>query len=806
MHPKKDKHFSFHIGVHMFAVLTIFVIALLVGYSAKELNMNSRGFLAAALVGTDTTAVISEAMFTVSPSQTMRCDSGITRTSVSFSSNPLSAGVFNLSRDGGSGISILPGDHALANGSYHWSAVVNPKYVGSGVLSGDFVLDNHVCPLVSTTDTTAPAPIEQTVSVGPMLDTATLPSVWSSGSEIPSGTVLSKSPVLRVKVSNALHVKFQLTNPDLSSKSFTEQEGVFRTLGTDIWSIDLTSFNIPDGVYEVIALYETSGGKYYTNGVSFELKRTQVASGTVTTQVTSTTDAVSNLAPIPRPTLKVFVENTPVTDRGHAFSDGEVELRVVTPSAKRITLFAASSTAIELGKAVKDDLLSTEKADVWSFVWDVTGIGAGTYNVFARVLYLDNHQVETDPIVMLLVQPPAKQAVNANEGDQEEGMAPTTTNTETREGILSRVTAPALCVNREECQVYCASHPEEGERCALFARTILERSSRTLLSLADDIDPERIQVVLDNQKRSKEIPEEVATPEKLKDFCSELSNADACTKVLIRNDLASVTTLNEKRQAIAVVKEEERRIFVERIGARIFVDTDMDGVADYDEVNIYHTDPHDQDTDKDGFPDGAEIMARTNPLGGKSMNAAGTSTVVLHDESVKLESPRISGTVSRELLAVEDVSIASTASSESEIASSSKLSFRGRATPNSFVTLFIFSEPIVVTIKTDESGAWTYTLDKTLSDGSHEIYSAITDSGGHILAKSEPLPFVKEASAVSIGSSALLPGNNEPGFFSGASLYAFIAIIIGILGIAFSIIGFMVRRRDTENLPLDRIV
>jgi len=116
------------------------------------------------------------------------------------------------------------------------------------------------------------------------------------------------------------------------------------------------------------------------------------------------------------------------------------------------------------------------------------------------------------------------------------------------------------------------------------------------------------------------------------------------------------------------------------------------------------------------------------------------------------------------------------------------------------VRLYIFSDPIVVTVKADESGAWTYILNKELSDGTHQVISAITDSGGHILAKSESFPFIKEAAAVSIGVPLLPQTAASPGFFSGASFYALIAIIIALLGIGLSMIGFMVYRKgDTEG-------
>ena len=44
-------------------------------------------------------------------------------------------------------------------------------------------------------------------------------------------------------------------------------------------------------------------------------------------------------------------------------------------------------------------------------------------------------------------------------------------------------------------------------------------------------------------------------------------------------------------------------------------DTDGDGLSDYDEVTIWHTDPHTTDTDRDGFTDGVEVKNGYNPSG-----------------------------------------------------------------------------------------------------------------------------------------------------------------------------------------------
>lgn len=64
----------------------------------------------------------------------------------------------------------------------------------------------------------------------------------------------------------------------------------------------------------------------------------------------------------------------------------------------------------------------------------------------------------------------------------------------------------------------------------------------------------------------------------------------------------------------------------------LVVDTDKDGLSDYEEVKIYHTNPLVADTDGDGFLDGNEVKNGYNPNGaGKmpgviSLPATGTSS------------------------------------------------------------------------------------------------------------------------------------------------------------------------------------
>lgn len=284
---------------------------------------------------------------------------------------------------------------------------------------------------------------------------------------------------------------------------------------------------------------------------------------------------------------------------------------------------------------------------------------------------------------------------------------------------------------------------------------------------------------------------EILTRVKDSAMCTSIKEcAVFCEQESAKSPYCAGFTRKEVNPALAVTREEVKKVFSERVGARVFIDSDTDGISDYDEVNIYHTDPEKVDTNGNGLDDGDELIARQDPL--ERTGAVSTTTSVRGEVAEK--DPLIAGNTEPKLLKVDDVSVAKVATSTPD-ARATALTIRGTALPNSFITLYIFSEPIVVTIKTNDLGEWTYTLDKELPDGNHQVISAITDSGGKILAKSEPLPFVKVAEAVTVGrvDLALASTRQEPGFFAGVSLYALIAIIIGIVGSGFLIIGMVVK-------------
>lgn len=65
----------------------------------------------------------------------------------------------------------------------------------------------------------------------------------------------------------------------------------------------------------------------------------------------------------------------------------------------------------------------------------------------------------------------------------------------------------------------------------------------------------------------------------------------------------------------------------------VIVDSDLDGLTDLGEKEIFKTDPLNPDSDNDGFYDGAEVLGGSNPLDGVSPVA----TKIINDRTIVIE-------------------------------------------------------------------------------------------------------------------------------------------------------------------------
>lgn len=100
--------------------------------------------------------------------------------------------------------------------------------------------------------------------------------------------------------------------------------------------------------------------------------------------------------------------------------------------------------------------------------------------------------------------------------------------------------------------------------------------------------------------------------------------------------------------------------------------------------------------------------------------------------------------------------------------------------------------------KTDGNGNWSIVLDKSLADGTHEVYTTVTNNHGEIEARSEPFIFEKSGERmVAITVSGLLTEKAIPPLrtYQFGFLILTISLIILAIGIALVIIGISTQRR-----------
>ena len=236
---------------------------------------------------------------------------------------------------------------------------------------------------------------------------------------------------------------------------------------------------------------------------------------------------------------------------------------------------------------------------------------------------------------------------------------------------------------------------------------------------------------------------------------------------------------NTLKESIAAMEREIAARETEIIAGRkiLLADTDGDGLLDGREMEM-GTDPLNPDTDGDGLLDGDEAAVGYNPL---------TPSEFAADPIVD---PRPLPPMQFEIYKVEEaVSVKIAEDSRSAIR------FSGQGLPLSYVTLFIYSAPVIVAVKTDAHGRWTYTLDKPLEDGQHSVYAARINAQGRIAARSEVYVFKKTGDQIEklmTGQEASM--SSATGKIIQNFKFAIIVIVIIAAGAALAAVGYLANR------------
>jgi hypothetical protein len=338
-------------------------------------------------------------------------------------------------------------------------------------------------------------------------------------------------------------------------------------------------------------------------------------------------------------------------------------------------------------------------------------------------------------------------------------------NTEAKESI--KTVSDTLAEIKEEAKV--VESEVRAEIKNSIDKSILEIRSQTDIEayeLQRAVDDTRNEIYKDinttiNTKKLTDTEPIVELETRVESAVSDIENSleeESGIEIDTEENIRSIKdTLLRYREVI----EEKKVILEEREGNLLEQDTDGDGISDYDEKFIYKTNPESARTVEGELTDAEKISRGINP----------TSE---NNEPIQYNDPRedreaVISTIHK----VERVELV-----QDEETQQKKLKLEGTALPNSFVTVYIFSTPTIVTVKTNERGEWSYTLDKELENGEHEVYVATVDNSGRLIARSESIAVTQTAEAAALGTFGIGEPNQAQNDFVQEN---FILIVIAIL-------------------------
>lgn len=536
----------------------------------------------------------------------------------------------------------------------------------------------------------------------------------------------------------------------------------------DIWLRDWNTTNYNNGDYLITTKIKNSYGIYLDGKVGVTVENIGTTPAPDTTQVDTTStnqtvdsvdsvDVVDVLGP-PQATLRV---------RESGILSETADLQVDIEAAQFVELWvipSGSHTQKIIALANRSDPTSNR----WLYTWNTRSIPNGDYSLFARVknsfgLYKSNIEQ------VVVFNEPFEQN-HTQEQEQE------IKNLELAQGIENEVILEA-----ETDDTLSALDQETDEG------VVRDEVDQILASFSEEIDDELRRLITSYRSNDTEaIRRAEDRIDKLKqEIVDSIIGENRTVGLLSRLD----DRFNKIVSDYKVLTVRVESLILERVGEAVFEDSDLDGISDYDERTLYGTNPYSADTDGDGFNDGAEVEQGYDPLDAK------------REVAIIFESPKDKGITRDDILLVESIVAIVPEDSENDADGvPAQAVISGTALPNSFVTLYIYSTPIVVTVKTEADGSWKYRFDKELEDGEHNIYVGVTDNAGRIVAKSAPFTFVKNAQAFTpvdaANTNALVNNQSDDTLLSGYMIYLILSVSVVSIGLVLILLGLHLDSRQ----------
>lgn len=626
-----------------------------------------------------------------------------------------------------------------------------------------------------TSDSVSGTHIEESLSGTNTLDTT--PEVHITVPDSPL------TEFAEINLSVVMAEKIQLSAQHIKSK-MTYSLGYAQSIDTTLWKYKWDTATVPDGEYQLIIHITNRYGAYIQKHTEqlFVTNRTIDANTNASTSITTDHPSASS-------TGETDIQNQILNDDTIIKTDitkspieftSNLSVKQSNPIHGYVDLETKTSASdfaefyIRQNDSLRDVFLGLGVLEngSWHFVWDTQQTPNGTYSV--RTKHKNEYGYYWSQPVEVVVKNEYSAVLNTAEETLVKNINDIHTNSENPIVVFTDLLDESTKIDvNATTTVEVISGPDLPDQFKNVLRTFETEIQNSFQQYAKTL-------------RSDDIVEQ----RKALHTIDELRNS--ITLSVVGNESISdsqifKTKIEEHFNRLVSDISQFHTVLENRVGDVIFEDSDSDGIADYDEVAIYKTNPFAADSDNDGFTDEAEI------LGGFDPNSDTQESPIVY------ESPKELGVTRDDILVVENV-VADTSISKSRAAAV----LSGRALPNSFATLYIFSTPTVITVKTDSDGSWVYRFDKELEDGQHQVYVGLTDNSGKIVAKSTPFTFIKEAQAftpIDVESEAgiIISEPSQPSLFDLNALLIGAGSVVLSLGFILLIIALYFGRRQEKN-------
>lgn len=131
------------------------------------------------------------------------------------------------------------------------------------------------------------------------------------------------------------------------------------------------------------------------------------------------------------------------------------------------------------------------------------------------------------------------------------------------------------------------------------------------------------------------------------------------------------------------------------------------------------------------------------------------------------------------------------------------LKISGKSKPESLVLIYIYSDPLIITTKSDKEGNWQYTINDPMQPGKHEVYVVVNKEDGSF-NRSNPFEFIISNVAASElnpnGLNLKLSGNpTETASQSNNNLIYYVTVSTFVILVAIMILLIIIKINKNKN-------